>query len=48
MIGLARIYLRAHYLSDVLIGFVVGLGGLLLGAAWTDRLLLNGKDAKKV
>lgn len=48
MIGLARIYLGAHYLSDVLIGFVIGSGGLLLAIAWVNKLLLDGRVNNKI
>ena len=36
LIGLARLYLEAHYLSDVIAGY-------LAGALWTDAVILGGR-----
>ncbi len=37
LIGFSRLYLGAHYLSDVLVGYLVGLFGLILGITWTRK-----------
>jgi undecaprenyl-diphosphatase len=39
LIGLSRIYLGVHYASDVLAGFLIGLGWLALAARISDRFL---------
>lgn len=36
LIGLARLYLEAHYLSDVIAGYLVGL-------LWTDAVILGSR-----
>ena len=36
LIGLARVYLEAHYLSDVLAGYLAGF-------LWTDAVILGGR-----
>ena len=36
LIGLARVYLQAHYLSDVLAGYLAGF-------LWTDAVILGGR-----
>jgi membrane-associated phospholipid phosphatase len=36
LIGLARLYLEAHYLSDVIAGYMVGF-------VWTDTVILAGR-----
>ncbi len=36
LIGLARLYLEAHYLSDVVAGYLAGL-------LWTDTVILGGR-----
>jgi undecaprenyl-diphosphatase len=36
LIGLARLYLEAHYLSDVIAGF-------LAGVLWTEAVILSGR-----
>ncbi len=38
MIGISRIYLGVHYASDVLGGFLIGLGWLVLAASVTKNL----------
>ncbi|PIP34967.1 phosphatase PAP2 family protein, partial [Candidatus Falkowbacteria bacterium CG23_combo_of_CG06-09_8_20_14_all_41_10] len=40
-----RIYLGAHYLTDVLAGYLVGFVGLILGIIWTRKLIL--REGKK-
>jgi len=37
LIGFSRLYLGAHYLSDVLVGYLVGIFGLSLGVVWTGK-----------
>lgn len=37
-VGLSRVYLRAHWFSDVMAGFVIGAGWLALGIGVTERL----------
>lgn len=39
LIGLSRIYLGVHYLSDVLAGYAIGLAWILIGAKLHNRLL---------
>ncbi|HOA55409.1 MAG TPA: phosphatase PAP2 family protein [Clostridiales bacterium] len=41
LIGLSRIYLGVHYVSDVLAGFVLGAGWLIIAARISGRFL-NG------
>jgi undecaprenyl-diphosphatase len=36
LIGLARLYLQAHYLSDVIAGYFAGL-------LWTDTVIIGGR-----
>jgi undecaprenyl-diphosphatase len=43
LIGGSRIYLGAHYLSDVLVGYLVGFVGLLTGVTLTKKLIANTK-----
>ena len=43
MIGFSRIYLGAHYLSDVLAGYLVGSLGVIVGVMWVDKLKLRKK-----
>ncbi|MEI7620095.1 MAG: phosphatase PAP2 family protein [Candidatus Falkowbacteria bacterium] len=38
MIGFSRLYLGAHYLSDVLVGYVVGFLGVMAGVRLADKL----------
>ena len=45
LIGSGRIYLGAHYLTDVLAGYLVGFVGLILGIIWTKKLIL--REGKK-
>jgi membrane-associated phospholipid phosphatase len=40
LIGLSRIYLEAHYLSDVIAGYLVGV-------LWTDALILGSHGLKR-
>jgi len=37
-VGLSRVYLRAHWFSDVMAGFVIGAGWLALGIGVTEML----------
>jgi len=39
LIGFSRIYLGAHYLADVLAGYLVGSVGLIGGIIWTKKLI---------
>jgi len=39
MIGISRIYLGVHYASDVLAGFLVGIGWLVLFIKMSDRYI---------
>lgn len=41
MIGFSRLYLGAHYLSDVLVGYVVGFLGVMAGVMLADKLKLK-------
>lgn len=38
LIGLSRIYLGVHYASDVLAGFLIGAGWLIIAARVSDRI----------
>ena len=38
-VGLSRLYLGEHYLSDVLVGYLVGLTWLIIGIRWHKYLL---------
>jgi undecaprenyl-diphosphatase len=38
LIGFSRVYLRVHYASDVLAGFVIGLLWLLISLAILKRI----------
>ena len=46
LIGISRIYLRVHYASDVIAGFAVGLGWLLL-ALWAIEKIEHKRFARK-
>ena len=39
LIGVSRIYLGVHYASDVLAGFLVSTGWLILAVKITDKYL---------
>jgi undecaprenyl-diphosphatase len=39
LIGFSRIYLGAHYLTDILAGYLIGLVGLIFGIIWTKKSL---------
>ena len=39
LIGLSRIYLGVHYASDVLAGFILGAGWLVIAARVSDRII---------
>ena len=41
-IGVSRIYLGVHYASDVLGGFIIGLGWLAIFIKLTDRFVFHG------
>jgi undecaprenyl-diphosphatase len=41
LIGISRIYLGVHYASDVLGGFMIGLGWLILAAKITKNILFD-------
>lgn len=45
LIGCSRVYLRVHYASDVLAGFVIGLLWLLISLAVLGRIEQFNKDA---
>ena len=42
LIGISRIYLGAHYFSDVVAGFIAGLAWLLIVSAGFDAGHLGG------
>ena len=47
LIGYSRVYLRVHYASDVIAGFAVGFGWLLLSLWVMDKLekrYLTGRE----
>lgn len=46
LIGLSRIYLRVHYASDVMAGFAVGFGWLLL-SLWVINKIEKKRFARK-
>jgi membrane-associated phospholipid phosphatase len=45
LIGFSRIYLRAHWFSDVIGGFAIGAAWLAFGLAWVS--LLQARSASK-
>ncbi len=47
LIGLSRIYLGVHYASDVLAGFLIGLGWLVAAAKISERYFLSNDERKK-
>ena len=44
LIGFSRIYLRAHWFSDVIGGFVVGAAWLAFGLAWVESACAHRKS----
>ena len=40
-IGFSRVYLRAHWLSDVIAGWTTGAAWLFLCLGWLERLRLH-------
>lgn len=47
LIGISRIYLGVHYASDVLAGFLIGLGWLILFIRLADRYVLSNEQVEK-
>lgn len=47
MIGISRIYLGVHYASDVLAGFLTGLGWLTLSIKLMERYLFKNERVEK-
>lgn len=43
LVGLSRLYLGVHFLSDVLGGYLLGLFWLIIGIIIAERLNFNGK-----
>ena len=44
LIGYSRVYLRVHYASDVLAGFIIGILWLLISLAVLNQLERNARD----
>jgi undecaprenyl-diphosphatase len=47
-IGLSRILLQVHFASDVVAGFAVSLGWLVLCVAAVERLHVSGRWVQRV
>lgn len=48
LIGFSRVYLRVHYASDVLAGFIVGIIWLVVSLSVLNRIEHSGKEQVRV
>ncbi|HEX2629724.1 MAG TPA: phosphatase PAP2 family protein, partial [Chitinophagaceae bacterium] len=48
LIGFSRVYLRVHYASDVLAGFIIGIVWLVISLGVLERIEQGGKEQDRV